>query len=82
MDFSRGLGGKESACRAGDLGLIAWLGKIPWRRGMATHSGILSRGMLWTRRLADSSPRGGKGSDTTEQLTLLSPGDSLSNSEH
>ena len=24
--------GKESACNAGDLGLIPWIGKIPWRR--------------------------------------------------
>ena len=24
--------GKESACNVGDLGLILWIGKIPWRR--------------------------------------------------
>ena len=24
--------GKESACNVGDLGLIPWVGKIPWRR--------------------------------------------------
>ena len=24
--------GKESACNAGDPGLISWVGKIPWRR--------------------------------------------------
>ena len=27
-----GSAGKESACNAGDLGLIPWVGKIPWRR--------------------------------------------------
>ena len=26
------LGGNESACNAGDVGLIAGSGKIPWRR--------------------------------------------------
>ena len=35
-DFSSRSDGKESACSAGDLGLIPgvdpWVGKIPWRR--------------------------------------------------
>ena len=26
------LSGKESACNAGDVGLISWVRKIPWRR--------------------------------------------------
>ena len=30
--FSGGSDGKESACHAGDLGLIAGLGKTPWRK--------------------------------------------------
>ena len=32
MGFPGGSDGKESACNAGDLGLIPWAGKIPWRR--------------------------------------------------
>ena len=29
MDFPGGSDGKESACNAGDLGLILWLGRCP-----------------------------------------------------
>jgi len=29
---SEGLESKESACNVGNLGLIAWVRKIPWRR--------------------------------------------------
>ena len=32
MGFPGGSAGKESACNAGDLGLIPAFGKIPWRR--------------------------------------------------
>ena len=32
MGFPGGSAGKESACNAGDLGLIPGFGKIPWRR--------------------------------------------------
>ena len=30
--FPGGLAGEESACNAGDLGLIPGLGRFPWRR--------------------------------------------------
>ena len=30
--FPSGSAGKESACKVGDLGLIQWVGKIPWRK--------------------------------------------------
>ena len=30
--FPGGLDGKESACNAGDLGLIPGLGRFPWRK--------------------------------------------------
>ena len=30
--FPGGSAGKESACNAGDLGSIPWIGKIPWRK--------------------------------------------------
>ena len=33
---------KASACNAGDLGLIPWIGKIPLEKEMATHSSILA----------------------------------------
>ena len=37
---------KECACNAGDLGLIAGLGK-PLEKGMAIHSSILAWRILW-----------------------------------
>ena len=46
--FPCGSAGKESACRAGDLGLISGLGRFPWRRGKATHSSILAWKIPWT----------------------------------
>ena len=50
--------GKESACDAGDLGLIPGLGRSP-KKGMATHSSILAwritqteePGRLWSMGL-------------------------------
>ena len=42
--FPGGAGGKESVCqckRHKGLGINPWVGKIPWRRGMATHSSVL-----------------------------------------
>ena len=63
LGFPYGSAGKESACNAGDLGLIPGLGRSPGE-GKATHSSILAR----------RSPWGSKESDTTEQLSLsLSP---------
>ena len=38
---SCGSAGKESACNAGDLGLIPGLGRAP-EKGKATHSSILA----------------------------------------
>ena len=32
LDFTGGSAGKESACKAGDLGSDPWAGKNPWRR--------------------------------------------------
>ena len=45
--FPGGSDGKESACHAGDLGLIPGLGRSP-EKGMATHSSILVWRILWT----------------------------------
>ena len=47
MRFSCGSAGKESACSAGDLGSIPWLGRSP-EKGRATHSSILAWRILWT----------------------------------
>ena len=32
MGFPCGSAGKDSICNVGDLGLIPWLGRFPWRR--------------------------------------------------
>ena len=41
LGFPGGSVSKESACNAGDLGLIPGLGE-PLEKGMATHSSILA----------------------------------------
>ena len=47
MGFSGGSDGKESACNAGDPGLIlGW--EDPLEKGMATHSSILAWRIPWT----------------------------------
>ena len=47
MGFPCGSVGKESACNAGDLGLIlGW--EDPLEKGKATHSSILAWRILWT----------------------------------
>ena len=47
MGFPGGPDGKESACSAGDLGLILGLGRTPGK-GTATHSSILAWRIRWT----------------------------------
>ena len=60
LDFPCGSAGKESACNAGDLGLIpGW--EDPLEMGKATHSSILA----WRIPV-----HGVAESDTTEQLSL------------
>ena len=58
--------GKESACKTGDLGSIAW------RRERLPTPVFLPREFHGQRRLAGYSPRGRKESDSTEWLTLSS----------
>ena len=41
------LSGKESACHAGDVGLVPGLGRSP-EKGMATHSSIHAWESPWT----------------------------------
>ena len=47
LGFPDSLGGKESACNVGDLGLIPGLGRSV-KKGMATHSSILAWRIPWT----------------------------------
>ena len=52
MGFPGGSDGKESACNAGDLGLIPgfdpWVWEDPLEQGRATHSSILAWRIPWT----------------------------------
>ena len=66
--FLGGSDGKESACNAGDQGLIPGSGRS-LKKGMATHSSILVWRIPWTEepgRLQSMGPQG----DMTEQLKL------------
>ena len=64
--FPGGLGGKESACNVGDLGLIPGLGRSPGEeKGYPLQYSGLENSM-------DYSPWGRKESDTTERLSLKS----------
>ena len=69
MDFPSGSDGKESACNAGDLGLIPGLGRFPG----GGHDNPLQYSSLENphgqRSLAGYSPWGHKQSDTTEELS-------------
>ena len=64
MGFPGGSAGKESACNAGDLGLIPQLGRFPWRREWLTTL------VFWPGEFPGlCSPWGHKESDMTERLT-------------
>ena len=69
VGFPGGSDGKESACNAGDLGLIPGLGRSPG----GGHGNPLQYSCLENphgqRRLAGYSPWGRKESDMTEQLS-------------
>ena len=69
LGFPVGLDGKESACNAGDLGLIPGLGRSPG----GSHGNPLQCSCLENphgqRGLVDYSPWGRKESNTTEQLS-------------
>ena len=66
--FPGGSNGKESACNAGNLGLIPGLGRSPGEG----HGNLLQYSCLEnpTDRGAWWAPWGYKGSDMTEQITL------------
>ena len=67
--FSVGSVGKEFACHAGDSGdgFSSWVGKIPLKKRMATHSSILAWRIPQTEEPVGSSPQGHKELDTTEE---------------
>ena len=57
MGFPGGSAGKESACNAGDLGLIpGW--EDPLEKGTATHSSILTWKIPWTEEPGGLSSMG------------------------
>ena len=65
MGFPCGSAGKESACNAGDLGLIPGLGESPGEgKGYPLQYSVLENSMDCT------SPRGRKESNMTELLSL------------
>ena len=62
MGFAGGSDGKESACNAGDLGLIPgfdpWVWEDPLEQGRATHSSILAWRIPWTEEPGGLQPMG------------------------
>ena len=64
LGFPGGSDGKESACNAGDLGLIPGLGRFPWRREWLPTPGLLPGEFHGQRSLASYSPWGRKESAT------------------
>ena len=70
MEMRAFLGGsdsKESACHAGDSGLIPWSGRSAGEEN--SYSSMLAWRIPQYRNLVGQSPWGHKESDTTEQLT-------------
>ena len=68
MGFPGRSEGKESAFNAGDMGLIPWLGRSPWRREWQLTTVLLPGKSHVQRSLVGYSPWGCKESDTTERL--------------
>ena len=63
--FPGGSVSKESACNAGDVGLIPGSERY-LEKGMATHSGILAWEILWTEEPGGLQLRDRQELDTTE----------------
>ena len=64
--FPGGSDGKESACNAGDTGLIPGVGEIPWRREWLPSPVFLPGKFHGLRSLVVYSPWGLKELDMTE----------------
>ena len=72
--FPGGASGRESACqckRCKKPGFGPCVGKIPWRRKMATHQYSCLDGSTDKRSLAGYSPQGHKELDTAERYINL-----------
>ena len=67
MGFPNGSDGKESACSAGDPGLIPGSGRSP---GEENGNSILAWEIPWKEEPGGYGSCGHKELDTTEQLTL------------
>ena len=70
MGFPDGSDGKESTCKAGDLGSIPGLGRFPWRREQLPTPVFWPGESDGQRSLASYSPWGRQESDTNEGLTV------------
>ena len=68
LGFPGGSDGKESACNAGDLGLIPGLGRS-WRREWLPTPAFLPGESPWTEEPGGLHLQGRKESDMTEQLS-------------
>ena len=68
--FPGGSDGKESACSAGDLGLIL-AREDPQEKGMAPHSSIFAWRIPWIEEPGRLQSMGRKELDTTKQLTHI-----------
>ena len=64
--FPGGSDGKESACNAGDTGLIPGSGRSPWRRKWPPTPVFLPGEFHGQRSMASYSPWGHKESDMIE----------------
>ena len=77
--FSSGTVVMNLAANAGDSGFDPWVGKIPWRKEMATHSSILAWKIPWTEELGGLRSMGlQKKSDMTEHEQMMFPSKILS----
>ena len=70
LGFPAGSDSKESACKAGDLGLIPGLGRSPGGGHSNLHQYSCLENPPGPRRLAIYNPGGCKVSDRTEQLCV------------
>ena len=68
LGFPGGSAGEESACSAGDLGLIPGSGRSPWRREWQPTPVLLPGEFHGQRSLVGYSPQGCKELDMTERL--------------
>ena len=71
LRFPNGSNGKESACNAGDTGLILGLGRSPGG-GNGTPSSILAWKIPWTEESGGVQSMGSQESDMTEHVVAFS----------